>query len=166
MADPVSPQGAEHELLMVRDFPVPQQAVYDAWADLAHATDWWGPEGFIVPPERVSIDNRVGGTYRACMVNTLTGDELWWGGTLRELKPPDRLVMTQEWQSPDGTPSSPETLITVDLAPHDGGTRQTFRQGPFADRRDLDGHQSGWNSSFDRLSRYLARHRGAGERRG
>ncbi|GAA3290129.1 SRPBCC domain-containing protein [Arthrobacter citreus] len=160
MGDPVSPQGSDDELLMERNFPVPQQAVYDAWTNLSSITDWWGPEGFIVPADRVSIDRRVGGTYRACMVNTLTGDELWWGGVLKDLEPPDRLAMTQEWQSPDGSPSSPETLITVDLAPHDGGTRMTFRQGPFSNRRDVDGHQSGWNSSFDRLSRYLARHRG------
>ncbi|MFJ7748830.1 SRPBCC domain-containing protein [Arthrobacter sp. NPDC097144] len=161
MTDPVSPAGGENQLLMVRDFPVGPQAVYDAWSDLTGVTDWWGPEGFLVPADRVRVENRAGGSYRACMVNTLTGDELWWGGTLRELRPPDHLAMTQQWQSPDGTPSSPETLITVDLAAHHGGTRMTFRQGPFSTRRELDGHQTGWNSSFDRLSRYLARHRGS-----
>ena len=160
MTNPVSPQSPDNELRMVRDFPVPQQAVYDAWADLSAAGEWWGPEGFIVPADRVSSENRVGGTYRACMVNTITGDELWWGGVLRDLDPPDRIAMTQEWQAPDGTPASSETLITVDLSPHDGGTRMSFRQGPFSDRRDVDGHQTGWNSSFDRLSRYLVRHRG------
>lgn len=159
MKDPVSPQGAENELVMVRDFPVPQQAVYDAWTHPSRATDWWGPEGFIVPTDRVSIDGRVGGTYRACMVNTSTGDELWWGGVLRELDPPNRLAMTREWQEPDGSAASAETLMTVDLAPHENGTRMTFRQGPFSDHREIDGHQAGWNSSFDRLSRYLVRHR-------
>lgn len=152
-------QGSDNELLMVRDFPVPQQAVYDAWADLSHATDWWGPEGFIVPADRVSSEDRVGGAYRACMVNTVTGDELWWGGVLTDLDPPNRIAMTQKWLDPDGKPASSETLIRVELAQHGAGTRMTFRQGPFSDRRDVDGHQSGWNSSFDRLSRYLARHR-------
>lgn len=159
MRDPVSPQGPDNELLMVRNFPVPQQDVYAAWTTVKQATDWWGPEGFIVPADRISIDGRVGGIYRACMVNTITGDEMWWGGVLKDIDPPNRLAMTQEWQSPDGTPASAETLITVELAPHDGGTRMTFRQGPFATPRDADGHQAGWNSSFDRLARYLARHR-------
>ena len=161
MGDPAAQGPDGNDLLMVRDFPVPPQAVYDAWADLSHVTDWWGPEGFIVPAERVSVDERVGGSYRACMVNTITGDELWWGGVLKDLEPPTRMAMTQQWQGPDGAPVSPETLITVELAPHHEGTRMTFRQGPFQDRRDLDGHESGWSSSFDRLSRYLARHRGA-----
>lgn len=160
MRDPVSPQSPEEQLLIERAFPVPQQAVYDAWADLSAATEWWGPEGFIVPADRVSSENRVGGTYRACMVNTVTGDELWWGGVLRNIEPPNRLVMTQQWLGADGTPASSETLITVDLFPHHDGTRMVFRQGPFTDRRDADGHRTGWNSSFDRLSRYLARHRG------
>ncbi|WAP51331.1 SRPBCC domain-containing protein [Arthrobacter sp. ATA002] len=161
MTDPVSPQGEENELLLVRHFPVPQQAVYDAWSDPSHAADWWGPEGFTVPAGHVSIDGRVGGTYRACMVNPVTGDELWWGGTLREVDPPNRLALTMDRQAPDGSAVSAETLVSVDFSPHGGGTEMTFRQGPFADRRELNGHQAGWNSAFDRLARYLARHRGA-----
>lgn len=146
-------------LEMVRSFAAQPEAVYNAWADLAHATDWWGPEGFIVPADRVSVDDREGGKYKACMVNTITGDELWWGGTLERLDPPDHLSMTQQWEGPDGTPASNLTLITVDLEPHNGGTQMTFRQGPFPKAEDRDGHETGWSQSFHRLSNFLARHR-------
>ncbi|KPN17678.1 MULTISPECIES: SRPBCC family protein [unclassified Arthrobacter] len=144
-------------LHMVRDLRAQPDAVYNAWTDLAHVTDWWGPEGFTVPEDRVRMDSREGGEYRACMVNTITGDELWWGGTLERLDPPGHLSMTQRWEQPDGTPASNTTLITVDLEPHDGGTRMAFAQGPFPDTRDRDGHETGWNSSFSRLAEYLAR---------
>ncbi|WP_312180470.1 SRPBCC domain-containing protein [Arthrobacter sp.] len=145
-------------LHMVRDFAAEPAVVYDAWADLAHASDWWGPEGFTVPADRVSVDDREGGIYEACMINTGTGEELWWGGTLERLDPPDHLSMTQQWKEPDGTPASNLTLITVDLEPHDGGTQMTFRQGPFPGTEDRDGHEIGWNQSFNRLSKFLARH--------
>ena len=144
-------------LRMVRDFRAQPEAVYKAWTDLSHVTDWWGPEGFIVPEDRVSMDSREGGRYQACMVNTITGDELWWGGTLERLDPPDHLSMTQQWEQPDGTPASNTTLITVDLEPHDGGTQMSFAQGPFPNTGDRDGHETGWNSSFSRLADYLAR---------
>lgn len=144
-------------LRMARDFSAEPAAVYRAWTDFAHATDWWGPEGFIVPADRVSVDDREGGSYKACMVNTITGDELWWGGTLERLDPPDHLSMTQQWEQPDGTPASNVTLITVDLEPHDAGTHMTFQQGPFPDTRDRDGHETGWEQSFHRLANYLAR---------
>lgn len=155
---PAQPDSARGIYLrMVRTFRAQPDAVYKAWTNLAHVTDWWGPEGFIVPEDRVSMDSREGGQYRACMVNTITGDELWWGGTLERLDPPDHLSMTQQWQQPDGTPASNTTLITVDLEPHDGGTQMSFAQGPFPDTRDRDGHETGWNSSFSRLAAYLAR---------
>ncbi|WP_433123132.1 SRPBCC family protein [Arthrobacter koreensis] len=144
-------------LQMVRDLRAQPDAVYGAWTDLTHVTDWWGPEGFIVPADRVHMENREGGTYRACMVNTITGDELWWGGTFERLDPPEHLSMTQRWEQPDGTPASSTTLMTVDLEPHDGGTQMSFAQGPFPSGKERDSHETGWNSSFSRLAAFLAR---------
>ena len=118
---------------MVRDFRAQPEAVYNAWTDLSHVTDWWGPEGFIVPEDRVSMDSREGGRYQACMVNTITGDELWWGGTLERLDPPDHLSMTQQWEQPDGTPASNTTLITVDLEAARRRDADVFRAGALSE---------------------------------
>ena len=144
-------------LHMVRDFRAGPDAVYRAWLDLSDAAQWWGPEGFMVPEDRVSIERREGGRYQACLVNAITGDELWWGGTLERLDPPDHLSMTRRWEQSDGTPAGSTTLLTVDLEPRDGGTQMSFAQGPFPNAAEKDGHETGWNESFSRLADYLAR---------
>lgn len=152
-------------LLMVRDLPSDSADVYAAWADLSRITAWWGPAGFIVPPERITDHRRIGGDYHACLVNTVTGDEMWWGGEYRILDPPNRFEVTQQWQQANGSPVGPLTVIDVNIAPlmNSGGhplTRMTLRQGPFTGDRELLGHQSGWNQSFSRLAGYLARQNG------
>ena len=151
-------------LHMVRDLPAGPSEIYAAWMDLTRITSWWGPEGFLVPPDRVTSHRQVGGDYQACLVNTITGDEKWWGGEYRILDPPNRFEVTQQWQEADGTPVSAQTVIDVQLAPlpdREGGpvTRMTLRQGPFSGDRDLLGHETGWNASFSRLAGYLARQR-------
>ena len=158
------PDDTADYLHMVRDLAAGPSAVYAAWADLSRITSWWGPEGFIVPPDRVSAHEQVGGNYQACMINVVSGDELWWGGEFRILDPPHQLEATQQWQEADGSPTGPQRLINVDLRPlgdRDGEavTRMTFRQGPFSDDRELRLHLSGWDASFSRLAGYLARQR-------
>ncbi|MCQ2001576.1 SRPBCC family protein [Arthrobacter zhaoxinii] len=156
----------EDFLHMVRDLPSGPTAIYEAWMDLARITSWWGAAGFIVPPDRISAHQHVGGDYQACMVNTATGDELWWGGEYLVLDPPHRLEVTQQWQQSDGAPAGPKRVIRIELHPMDAGegapvTRMTFREGPFAAADgEIEGYESGWNESFNRLAGYLARQRG------
>lgn len=154
----------EDFLHMVRDLPAGPAAIYQAWFDLTGITAWWGAEGFVVPPDRVSADQHVGGDYQACMVNTLTGDELWWGGEYRVLDPPHCLEVTQQWQRPDGAPAGPVRVINVGLQPLErpegpAVTRMTFREGPFPAGREIEAHENGWSESFHRLAGYLARQR-------
>lgn len=149
-------------LHMVRDLPSAPAAIYSAWLDLSRITSWWGAEGFVVPPNRISAQQRVGGDYQACMVNAITGDELWWSGQYRILDPPHSLEVTQQWRQPDGAPAGPIRVINVQLQPLAAGedhalTRMTFREGPFEPGQELVGHESAWSEAFHRLAGYLAR---------
>ena len=164
--DGVLPEEATDYLHMVRDLPSGPSAVYTAWTDLARITSWWGAEGFVVPPDRIWAHQYVGGNYQACMVNTISGDELWWGGEYRILDPPHRLELTQQWQQADGSPAGPVRVINVALealADRDGPavTRMMFREGPFPAGRVIEGHEDAWSEAFRRLAGYLARRRGA-----
>ena len=151
-------------LHMVRDLPSTPEAIYTAWTDLARITSWWGPEGFLVPPDRVISHKHVGGEYRACLINAVTGDEFWWGGEYLILAPPLQLRLTQRWEEEDGTPTGPQTVIDVGMQSLPDRTqpvtRMTFRQGPFTGDRELVDYEGRWNASFSRLAGYLARHRG------
>ncbi len=60
------------------------------------AARWWHPKGVSSPPrEHVTIDPRVGGTYRYLMINDENGAEYPpTGGTYLEVDEPKRLVFT------------------------------------------------------------------------
>ena len=83
------------------------------------------------------------------------GEELRVGGVYREIIPPERIVSTHAWLSPDGTPGH-ETLMTVDLAARGDRTEMTFRQTGFESVEERDGHRDGWSECFDRLEEQLA----------
>ena len=48
-----------NELLIIRIYDAPVQAVWDAWTDPKQLAQWWGPRGFTLTTH--SKDLRVGG---------------------------------------------------------------------------------------------------------
>lgn len=135
-------------LEIVRVFDAPRSLVFRLWTDPAHVTRWMGPRGFTATHYRQ--DQHPGGAWRACLRRDEDGQELWQGGVLRELVPPERLAFTFAWDQEDGSPGH-ETLVTVTFAEERGRTRMTFRQAVFPSVESRDGHRGGWSSAFDRL---------------
>jgi uncharacterized protein YndB with AHSA1/START domain len=143
---------APRELLITRVFDAPRKLVFEAWTDPRHLAQWWGPRDY--PASEINADVRAGGRWRHCLRSVEGKQDLWLGGTYREIAPPDRLVFTFAWEE-EGERGL-ETLVTVTFAEEGGKTRMTFRQTPFESDNERDGHQWGWNSSFDRLADRLA----------
>jgi uncharacterized protein YndB with AHSA1/START domain len=46
-------------------------------------------------------------------------------------------------------------LITITFAARGNKTDMVFRQGVFTSVEDRNGHEGGWNQSFDRFAAYL-----------
>ncbi|MEC5179631.1 SRPBCC family protein [Arthrobacter sp. CG_A4] len=158
-AQGLSTKGAPPEdliLVIAREFQVPIARVWSALTDPAQTPAWWGPRGFHTPRESVDADLEVGGLYRACRVRDNTGEEQWWSGVHTDIEPPNLFVFTHAWDKPDGTRGF-ETEVAFELAEIDGGTRMTFRQGPFDTPDNRDGQGQGWRESFDRLAEHLRR---------
>jgi uncharacterized protein YndB with AHSA1/START domain len=160
-ADPAMPArgvSPEDELTLVitREFQVPSTRVWSALTDPDQAPAWWGPRGFHVPRESIDADLEIGGLYRACMIQDATGQEHWWSGVHTDIEPPNLFMFTHAWDKPDGTRGF-ETEVTFELEGIDGGTRMTFRQGPFDTIENRDGQGQGWRESFDRLTEHLRR---------
>ena len=155
MASATQPDGRAEErvLEIVRVLDAPRSLVFKAWTDPAHVTRWMGPRGFTA--SHYQQDQRPGGAWRVCLRRDEDGRELWQGGVLRELVPPERLAFTFAWDQDDGHPGH-ETLVTVTFAEEQGRTRMTFRQAVFASVESRDGHRGGWGSAFDRLEEVLA----------
>ncbi len=133
-----------------RVFAAPRELVWKLWSDPEHLVRWHGPEGCAL--SQCEQDFRVGGTWRRTMTSG-PGHAHEIYGAFIEVEEPRRLSFTYTNAS-DGF----ETVVTMDfLAQPDGTTRMLFRQTPFLNRAERDGHGWGWNSSFDLLTDYLSR---------
>ena len=56
---------SDHEILSVRTFAAPPDAVYGAFADPTRLAQWWGPAGFTNTVEAFEL--RAGGAFRIVM---------------------------------------------------------------------------------------------------
>ena len=147
-----------HELSVTRFFDAPRERVYEAFTNPQHGRHWGGPRGFTAL--NVEQDARPGGKWRLCLHQTGdwkggTHPDLWQGGVFKELVPPERLGYTFAWEGQGGLPTR-ETEITIRFTEVDGNrTKMDFHQAFFDSAEMRDGHNEGWNSSFDRLNEYL-----------
>ncbi len=146
------------DLSITRIFDAPRDLVFEAFSNPEHAKRWMGPRGFTAT--HFEQDARPGGRWRACLHQT--GDwkgqsypDLWQGGVFQEIVPPERVVYTFAWEGQGGQPTR-ETLITIVFTElDDDKTQMDFHQAFFDSIGQRDGHNQGWNSSFDRLNDYL-----------
>jgi uncharacterized protein YndB with AHSA1/START domain len=143
---------SDWELAITRIFDAPRALVYKAWTEFARVSQWSAPHGFTITHNEGDL--RPGGAWRSCM-RSPEGENLWLGGTYRELVENELLVFTHAWDGPDGKPGH-ESLVTVRLEDQDGKTRMTFRHAFFESVEQRNGHRGGWNQCFDRLDAYLA----------
>ncbi len=144
---------AERELVIKRTFDAPLDLVWQVWADPEHAKQWWGPKDFTTPV--VELDARPGGKWRSLMIAP-DGKEYWQHGVYREVVPKKRVTFTFIW---DSEPEH-EMLVSFSFAARGNKTEMTFRQTGFKSDGEREGHEGGWNESFDRLVDYLKKVKG------
>jgi uncharacterized protein YndB with AHSA1/START domain len=143
---------SEREVAMTRVFDAPRRLVFDAWTSPEHVPQWMlGPEGWTMPV--CEIDLRPGGGWHFVWRRS-NGTEMEMNGVYREIKPPERLVSTENWGA-----DWPETLNTVVLSEKDGKTTMTLTVlYPSKEAREAalkTGMKDGASQSFDRLAEYL-----------
>src|SRR5262245_29083774 len=144
---------AERVLVIERVFDAPRELVFKLWTDPAHVKRWMGPRGFTAV--HFEHEARPGGRWRGCLRPDGGGRDLWHGGVVREIVPPQRLVYSFAWDREDGSRGH-ETLVTITFEEVRGKTRMIFHQAEFDSVAQRDGHRGGWSSSFDRLAEYAA----------
>ena len=110
----------------------------------------WFARGTKSPPTKViEADIRPGGNYRI----EVQGDRLYRGfGTYREVKPPERLVFTWNWEHHEFT----DAVVTVEfrsLATSD--FTEVVLTHDLLPESDREAHNKGWNGCFDSLVRTL-----------
>jgi uncharacterized protein YndB with AHSA1/START domain len=136
-------------LTLKRQLGASPEKVFEAWTRPEALKAWFGPEEI----EEVSAetDLEVGGRYRIVM-RARDGETHRVGGVYREIVPGRRLKFTWAWES---TPER-ESLVTIELAPKNGGTLLTLTHEQFFDEAARDRHEFGWTGALNNLERYFA----------
>jgi len=146
------------DLIIERVFDAPRELVWKAFTDPDQLAEWFGPVGYHVPRESVSIDLRVGGHQRLEMVRD--SDDFPPGGPVDteydELVEPSLIVGHQD-VTEDMVEFFGSSRIGLRIELHDEGgkTRLVLHQGPYGDHI-LENARNGWGSSFTKLDRLLA----------
>jgi uncharacterized protein YndB with AHSA1/START domain len=145
-------------LIVRRMLNAPQKRVFEAWTSAKHIQQWMRPEpGMEVP--RASMDLRVGGKYRIQMKKP-DGEFFTAAGEFREVKPPERLVYTWDWEKDgsgaefgelEGTPS----LITVEFLKRGEQTEFVLTHSRFASVESRDNHARGWSRGVDCFAKFV-----------
>ncbi|MBT2132599.1 SRPBCC family protein [Aliiroseovarius lamellibrachiae] len=139
----------ELSLEISRHLPHPPERVFDAWLDPKMLSKFMIPGAGVSVPEATS-DAKVGGRFRILMRVPGAGD-LPHEGTYQTIDRATKLAFT--WESHNSMENS---VVTLDLAPKDGGTDLTLRHVRFPSEQSRDDHQGGWTSIIAKLEETLA----------
>jgi len=142
----------ERQIVITREFDAPRALVFRAMTDPAAIPLWWGPARYTTTIDK--LDARPGGAWR--FVQKGPDGEFGFRGVFKEIVPPQRVVMTFEWEGLPGH-ISVNTLVLEER----GGRTFMTSTSTFDSREDRDGMvasgmESGARESYDRLDTVLA----------
>jgi uncharacterized protein YndB with AHSA1/START domain len=145
---------SDRQIRVEREFAAPREAVFAAMTDPELIPEWWGPHGTTTVVDE--MDLREGGRYR--FVVRFEGREDGFRGEYREITPPERLVLTFEWEGLPGHVCVEEHTLE-DL----GDATRLVTVSTFDTTEDRDGMlnsmQPGMDETYARLDELLARRR-------
>lgn len=133
----------EQTLRIHRVLKAPAERVYRAFLDADAKAKWLPPNGFTAKVHH--SENKVGGTYRMSFKNFSTGTEMFFGGTLLELVPDERIVYSDKFEDPN-LPG--EMKVTVTLRPVFCGTELNVTQENIPAAIPLEACYLGWQESL------------------
>ena len=148
----MSESAAAEQILITRIFDAPRAEVFRAWTDPDEVAEWFGPEHFDTPRDRVRIDLRVGGRYELTMVQRDSGAEFPIGYEIVELVEPELLVLRSD-PVPEVGMHEP-TVVRIELHDHGPKTRMTLSDGPYP--TGVRHAEAGWLAACDKLAARVA----------
>ncbi len=111
---------ADREIIIARTINAPRELVFEAFTEVRHLSQWWGPEGFSTSTR--SFEFRVGGEWDFVMHGPDGTDYSEWI-TWTEIIPPERIALVHGESR--GDPNAFESVLT--FTPEDNATRIEMR---------------------------------------
>jgi uncharacterized protein YndB with AHSA1/START domain len=159
---PASSAASEREIVVSRVIGAPREVVFEAFTEVRHLSQWWGPNGFTTTTR--AFEFRVGGAWDFVMHAPDGTDYQEWI-TWTEITPPERIAWLHG-DSPDD-PDVFESLLT--FSAEGGATRIELRTVfPTKELRDRavekSGAIEGGEQTLGKLADYATRMSQAVER--
>ena len=150
------------KLQLTRVFDAPRELVFNAWTDVNHFKQWFGAamcDGSAL--RSAKLDARVGGRFRL-QVQKDDGEFFTSVGVYREVRPPERLVFTWQFEKDGagdefGEVEPPEMVVTVEFMARGKQTELTLTHEKFASVKSRDGHNDGWTRCLNELGKFVAK---------
>lgn len=145
-------------LILTRMLNAPQELAFEAWTSAEHIQQWMRPEpGMVIP--RASMDLRVGGKFRIQM-KVPDGEFLTAVGVFKEVKAPERLVYTWDWEKDGsgeefGEVEGKTSLVTVEFLKRGERTEMVLMHSRFATVESRDNHARGWGRIAESFARFV-----------
>lgn len=144
------------DLVLTRIFDAPRPMVYRAFVDPDQLAAWFGPVGWSVPRDSVSIEAKSGGHQRFTMVNDEHPEQTSpVNATFVEVVENELLVGEEDISQIDAFEGDVMRMRIEFHDEPDGKTRIVLTQGPYSEQWESDS-RAGWNSSFTKLDALLA----------
>ena len=145
-------------LILKRMLNAPPDLAFQAWTSAEHIQQWMRPEpGMVVP--LANMDLRVGGKFRIQM-KMPDGEFFTAVGVFKEVKAPERLVYTWDWEKDGsgaefGEVEGKTSLITVEFLKRDKGTELVLTHRRLATVETRDSHARGWGRIAESFAKFV-----------
>jgi uncharacterized protein YndB with AHSA1/START domain len=145
-------------LIVKRVLNATPERAFQAWTSAEHIQQWMRPEpGMVVP--LASMDLRVGGKFRIQM-KMPDGEFFTAVGEFREVKAPERLVYTWDWEKDGsgaefGEVEGKPSLITVEFLKRGEQTELVLTHSRFASVESRDSHARGWSKGVESFAMFV-----------
>jgi uncharacterized protein YndB with AHSA1/START domain len=144
------------DLVITRIFDAPRPMVYRAFVDPDQLAAWFGPVGWSVPRDSVSVEAKPGGHQRFTMVNDADPTQSSpVDATFTEVIENELLVGEEDLSGMEAFDGDTMRMRIEFSDEPDGKTRVVLTQGPYSDEWRSAANE-GWNSSFTKLDALLA----------
>jgi uncharacterized protein YndB with AHSA1/START domain len=145
-------------LVVRRMLKATPELAFEAWTSAEHIQQWMRPEpGMVVP--FASMDLRVGGKFRIQM-KMPDGEFFTAVGEFREVKAPERLVYTWDWEKDGsgeefGEVEGKTSLVTVEFLKRGEQTEFVLTHNRFATVEARDSHARGWDKIAESFAQFV-----------
>jgi uncharacterized protein YndB with AHSA1/START domain len=144
---------ADREIVVTRLIDAPRELVFEAFTEVRHLSQWWGPNGFTTTTR--AFEFRVGGVWDFVMHGPDGTDYQEWI-TWTEIVPPEKLAMMHGEFRDD-----PNAFVSIISFAPDGAMTRVEMRGIFPTREQRDeavekyGAIEGGQQTLGNLSAYV-----------